>query len=387
MNRNDMKRIVYFLVSLLGFTKLAAQDPADFVLPSIISDHAVMQRDAEVKLWGWCPSVWDLKIVCSWAPNDTVHVSSDKYKYWETYINTPKAEGPHAIRFYGWEGKLCAEVKDILMGETWLCSGQSNMEYCFKWRVDDITDRSTLFDNKKIRFFKVAKSSSAYPVERIQGKWEICSPETAEDFSVVAFCFGKRLNEELGNLPIGLIGSYWGGTAIEPWMDEFTLRHEKLEEKTKALTAGWAPTANSSLYNAMIHPIINYTIAGVVWYQGEANNERHQDYGVMFDAMIRGWRNAFHHYLPFYFVQITPWSGYADKNAAYLREQQADVAATLRNTGMVVAGDLVNDLTDIHPSLKRQVGERLANMALKNSYHKEDIHKGGETMRVKVRSV
>ena len=257
MNRNDMKRIVYFLVSLLGFTKLAAQDPADFVLPSIISDHAVMQRDAEVKLWGWCPSVWDLKIVCSWAPNDTVHVSSDKYKYWETYINTPKAEGPYAIRFYGWEGKLCAEVKDILMGETWLCSGQSNMEYCFKWRVDDITDRSTLFDNKKIRFFKVAKSSSAYPVERIQGKWEICSPETAEDFSVVAFCFGKRLNEVLGNLPIGLIGSYWGGTAIEPWMDEFTLRHEKLEEKTKALTAGWAPTANSSLYNAMIHPIIN----------------------------------------------------------------------------------------------------------------------------------
>lgn len=174
----------------MGFTKLAAQDPADFVLPSIISDHAVMQRDAEVKLWGWCPSVWDLKIVCSWAPNDTVHVSSDKYKYWETYINTPKAEGPHAIRFYGWEGKLCAEVKDILMGETWLCSGQSNMEYCFKWRVDDITDRSTLFDNKRF-VFKVAKSSSAYPVERIQGKWEICSPETAEDFSVVAFALEK----------------------------------------------------------------------------------------------------------------------------------------------------------------------------------------------------
>lgn len=108
-----MKRIVYFLVSLLGFTKLAAQDPADFVLPSIISDHAVMQRDAEVKLWGWCPSVWDLKIVCSWAPNDTVHVSSDKYKYWETYINTPKAEGPYAIRFYGWEGKLCGFIRKM----------------------------------------------------------------------------------------------------------------------------------------------------------------------------------------------------------------------------------------------------------------------------------
>lgn len=368
-----MKRILYCIFSLLAYTQLAAQDSADFVLPSIISDHAVMQRNTEVKLWGWCPSVWDLKIVCSWASDDTIRVSSDKYKYWEAYVNTPEVEGPHSIRFYGWEGKLCAEVKDILMGETWLCSGQSNMEYCFKWRVDDIADRSSLFNNKKIRFFKVAKSSSKYPIERIQGKWEICSPETAEDFSVVGFCFGKKISEELGDVPIGLIGSYWGGTAIEPWMDDFILHHEKLVEKTKAITAGWAPTANSSLYNAMIYPIINYTIAGVVWYQGEANNERAKDYGVMFDAMIRGWRNAFHRYLPFYFVQIAPWNGYAGKNAAFLREQQADVAATLRNTGMVVVGDLVNDISDIHPSQKKKVGDRLANMALKEVYHKDDF--------------
>lgn len=370
---NNMKRLIYLIISLLAFSNMAAQDPADFVLPSIISDHAVMQRNAEVKLWGWCPSVWDLKIVCSWAPLDTIHASSDKYKYWEVYVNTPKEEGPHTIKFYGWENKLCAEVKDILMGESWLCSGQSNMEYCFKWRVDDVDDKTALFDNKKIRFFKVAKSSSKYPVERIQGKWEICSPETAEDFSVVAFCFGKKLNEELENLPIGLIGSYWGGTAIEPWMDEFMLNHEKLVDKTEALTAGWAPTANSSLYNAMIYPIVNYTIAGVIWYQGEANNERASDYGTMFDAMIRGWRNAFHRYLPFYFVQIAPWNGYDNKNAAYLREQQSNVAATLKNTGMVVIGDLVNDISDIHPSLKRQVGERLANLALKNLYHKDEL--------------
>lgn len=334
----------------------------------LYTDNMVLQRDVPLTVQG----------IANAGDRVTVSIADRQMKTkaglngkWSVTLPPLKAGGPYTLKISTDETDL--QYQNVLAGEVWLCSGQSNMEYCFKWRVDDITDRSTLFDNKKIRFFKVAKSSSAYPVERIQGKWEICSPEIAEDFSVVAFCFGKRLNEELGNLPIGLIGSYWGGTAIEPWMDEFTLRHEKLEEKTKALTAGWAPTANSSLYNAMIHPIINYTIAGVVWYQGEANNERHQDYGVMFDAMIRGWRNAFHHYLPFYFVQITPWSGYADKNAAYLREQQADVAATLRNTGMVVAGDLVNDLTDIHPSLKRQVGERLANMALKNSYHKEDI--------------
>ena len=124
----------------------------------------------------------------------------------------------------------------------------------------------------------------------------------------------------------------------------------------------------------MIYPIINYTFKGVIWYQGEANNERASDYGVLFDNMIRGWRNATHRYLPFYFVQIAPWNGYADKNAAYLREQQADVAATLRNTGMVVVSDLVNDISDIHPSLKRQVGERLANLALKQTYHKADLN-------------
>lgn len=156
-------------------------------------------------------------------------------------------------------------------------------------------------------------------------------------------------------------------------MDHFILEYENLLEKAEAQGAGWTPTASSSLYNAMIYPIVNYTIAGVAWYQGEANNERASDYGVMFDAMIRGWRNAFHRYLPFYFVQIAPWNGYAGKNAAYLREQQADVANTLRNTGMIVISDLVNDISDIHPSLKRQVGERLANVALKETYHKEGI--------------
>ena len=369
-----MRKIVCFLIALLGFTKVAAQDPADFVLPSIISDHAVMQRDATVKLWGWCPSVWDLKIVCSWAPNDTIHAKSDKLKYWEAFIDTPKEEGPHTIKFYGWENKLFAEVKDILMGETWLCSGQSNMEYCFRWRVDDIKDRTTFFDNKKIRFFQVNKSSSAYPVERIQGEWKIASLDNIEDFSVVAYCFGKQLNAGLDNVPVGLIGSYWGGTGIEPWMETFMLHHENLDKLADKIEPSWAPTAKSSLYNAMIYPIINYTFKGVIWYQGEANNERASDYGVLFDNMIRGWRNATHRYLPFYFVQIAPWNGYADKNAAYLREQQADVAATLRNTGMVVVSDLVNDISDIHPSLKRQVGERLANLALKQTYHKADLN-------------
>lgn len=368
-----MKRIFAIIISIQFFTSLWGQTP-EFILPSIISDHAVMQRNSEVKLWGWCPGAWDLKIVCSWAPQDTIHVKSNEYCAWEAYIQTPDLTGPHSIRFYGWENKLEREINDILMGETWLCSGQSNMEYLMSYPVLDAGDITKAIENKNLRFFKVSKATSKYPVERIEGKWVVCSSDTYKDFSAVAFFFGQHLNENL-NIPIGLIGSYWGGTSIEPWIDQFSFNHEKelYSLSPKQHPESWTPTANSSIYNAMIHPVKNYTIAGVIWYQGEGNNERAASYGTLLDGMIRGWRNEFHRYLPFYFVQIAPWNGYADKNAAYLREQQSDVAATLKNTGMVVVGDLVNDISDIHPSLKKQVGVRLANMVLYQTYGKKDI--------------
>jgi sialate O-acetylesterase len=372
----EMKQLPLILLTMACLTSslgLSAQEPADFVLPSIISDHAVMKRDSPVKLWGWCPAEWDLKIVCSWAEQDTLHVRSDKYNYWEKLVQTPKEEGPFSIRFFGWKNELCAEVKDILMGEPWLCSGQSNMEYPFRYRIDDESDKESLFTNGKIRVFKVEKASSRYPVERIQGKWELCTKERMDDFSAVAYYFGKYLNEGLGDVPVGLIGSYWGGTSIEPWMDDFIIRHEKLEPLTEKLQPSWAPTANSSLYNAMIHPVQNYRISGVVWYQGEANCDRYEDYGKMLSAMIRGWRRCFHIFLPFYMVQIAPYDGYSGKNAAYLREQQENIAKTLMNTGIVHIGDLVNDIHDIHPALKRQVGERLANLALYQTYDRHNL--------------
>jgi len=369
-----MKKILFLIPLLLSSLFGRAQDPADFVLPAIISDHAVMQRDAQVKLWGWCAATWDLKIVCSWAPNDTIHTHADKQNYWEAMIQTPKEEGPFSIKFYGFKDELRAEVKDILMGETWLCSGQSNMEFSFRWRVDDIEDRTHFFDNPKIRVFRVDKASSRYPVERIQGKWEFCSKEVMDNFSVVGYCFGKKLSEDLGNVPVGLIGSYWGGTAIEPWMDNFIIEQENLEERTQRLKASWAPTANSCLYNAMIYPIQNYSLSGIIWYQGEANCERYEDYGVMFNAMIRGWRNVFNKQLPFYFVQIAPEDGYEGKSGAYLREHQENVAESLPNVGMVCIGDLVNDVHDYHPTLKRQVGDRLANLALYQTYGHHDLN-------------
>lgn len=374
-----MRKLFYFILLCLPLANLSAQNP-EFALPSIISDHAVMQRNSEVRLWGWCPGTWDLKIVCSWSPKDTIHTTSDKYCEWETYIHTPSDKGPYQIRFYGWNNELVKEINDILMGETWLCSGQSNMEYCFMWRVDDAKNIKEDLTDKPIRIFKVSKASSVYPTERIEGKWEICSPETCKEFSVVAYYFGYRLNEKL-QIPIGLIGSYWGGTCIEPWipdssykLEDTAYNHEKsLSKRAQYQGTSWTPYAPSSIYNAMIYPIIRYTVAGVIWYQGEANNERAADYGALFNGLIRGWRKASCRFLPFYYVQIAPWNGYAAKNGAYLREQQSNMLDGIENVGMVSTGDLVNDISDIHPSLKKQVGFRLANLALRERYKQNDI--------------
>lgn len=357
---------------------VAAQDKADFVLPGLISDHAVMLRNADVKLWGWCPAQWDLKIVCSWNPQDTVHVRSNKENYWETVVHTPAEAGPHSIQFWGWWG-LEREVKDILMGEPWLCSGQSNMEYCFRWNISDIDSRDNLFKNDRLRVFRVEKAGSNYPVERIKGHWELCSKEVMDYFSVAAYFFGEQLSREL-DVPVGLVGAYWGGTPAEAWATPDCFDDPVLLASSEKIAPNWPPVKNSVLYNAMIYPVKNYTYAGIIWYQGEANNERYADYSRMFSALIHGWRKDFNRNLPFYFVQIAPWNGYAAKNGAFLREQQQMVDDTVENTEMAVITDLVNDISDIHPSVKRQVGERLANLALNKLYGRADIRPFSPTL-------
>ncbi|MEG2947689.1 MAG: sialate O-acetylesterase, partial [Bacteroidales bacterium] len=235
-----MKQFYILLLSLLSFSLTLSAQHKDFILPSILSDHAVLQRNSEVKLWGWCPSIWNLKIVCSWMPTDTIRTQADKNCAWSVYVNTPDAGGPHSIRFYGWQGRLEAEINDILMGESWLCSGQSNMEYNFNWRVSDAGDIGTMLANREVRFFKVPVGFSTQPLEKIGGKWEVCTPESYKDFSVVGFFFGQRLHGEL-NVPVGLIGSYWGGTAVQPWTPASTYALEPaLEEKANRLPASWA---------------------------------------------------------------------------------------------------------------------------------------------------
>lgn len=342
-------------------------------LPSILSNHAVLQQSSEVKLWGWGPGSFKVSIICSWDPADTVSVLIGAECMWKTNVRTPKSGGPYTIQFLCGKQKII--INDILIGEVWLCSGQSNMEYNFHWGITDADDALKTSANRKIRFFQVNQSYDKYPQSDCKGEWKICDSVSAANFSVIGYIFGRNIYEKL-KVPIGLIGSYWEGTCAQAWTPKEVFDTDTaLKKMTKNIEAyGWAPKGASLLYNSMIHPITRYRLAGVIWYQGEANvASESTTYGKLFSALILNWRKAFHNDFPFYFVQIAPWNGYPGINAAFLREQQESVLSVAK-TGMIAIGDLVNDVSNIHPQSKREVSNRLSNLVLKEQYGFNDLH-------------
>jgi len=356
----------FFVLSFLFITLFAGAQPA-LRLPAIYSDHAVLQQNSDVKVWGWAPCTWPVKISCSWNPTDTVFVTPGNDCSWTASIKTPKASNtPYSITFVSNKQKLT--INDILIGEVWLCSGQSNMEYNFNDGPIDAGDAVEQSANNEIRFFQISHLYNNFPQTNCDGVWKICSPETVKNMSVVGYYVGKRINEATKS-PVGLIASYWGGTCVQVWMPKEVFdKNEALNKAANNLSpVNWAPIAPSVLYNAMIFPFVPYRIAGTVWYQGEGNTEKAQDYGKLFTAMIKSWRDVFENNFSFYFVQIAPWSGYGGLSGAILREQQ-ESALALPKTGMIGVGDLVDNIRDIHPKLKQAVGNRLADLVLKEQY-------------------
>ena len=361
-----MKKI--FIPIVLFFISMAATAQWGMRLPAIISNHAVLQQAADVKLWGWAQSGNAVKISCSWNPTDTVKAEPRKDWTWDAIVKTPKSGGPYTITFISGTQKII--VTDILIGEVWLCSGQSNMEYAFNWQqgVLDAGNEVANSANNQLRFFQLSHKYNSFPQTNSDGEWKVSSPETTPSMSVAGYFFGKKINDTM-KVPVGMIASYWGGTCVQSWTPNEVYQHDEelktLAGRTKMVN--WAPVEPSVIYNAMLYPLVNYKIAGAIWYQGEANTGEPEDYGKLFVGMIQGWRDAFHNDFPFYFVQIAPWNGYGGISAALLREQQ-ETALKLPKTGMIVVGDLVDDITNIHPKIKKEVGNRLANMALKEQY-------------------
>ncbi len=406
---------VYCILLSILFVTLVS---ADVRLPSVISSGMVLQQNDSVAIWGWAENNQKIEVTPGWSRDKYTVISGTDGK-WMMEIKTPSAGGPYTITVNGGNEVI---LRDILIGEVWLCSGQSNMEMSLgpvnQWQPGVMNYEKELADSNypQIRFFTVPRKSSAEMQQDCQAQWAKCNRETVAPFSAVAYFFGKRLHKNL-NIPIGLIMSAHGGTPCQSWTEmkfmrsheafgslleeydnacerypealkEWEIKVKQWEISAKEMRARgdippqkpWQPMgpgnqhAPASLFNGMISPILPYSIRGVIWYQGEANARRAFEYRFIFPAMIQNWREEWNDPdMPFFYVQIAPWQYSEPDIAAELREAQLITMNIMPYTGMVVTTDLVDNVDDIHPENKRPVGERLALWALANVYNQGDI--------------
>lgn len=339
---------------------------AQISLPSVFCDNMVLQQNTKVPIWGQGRAGENLKLVGSWLPNDTVVATVDSKGRWEADINTTMAGGPYTLKIIE---PSAIELQNVMLGEVWLCSGQSNMEWKAKSGLVNKEEEIIKADHPNIRFFRTANRGADYPQYDCEGKWEICTPETMSETSAVAYFFARKLQEEM-NVPVGLIVSAWGGTPAEVWAPKESVENnEILKKNAPTKQFAWWPIESGALYNQMIYPLISYRIAGALWYQGESNHEKYESYDLLIKTMVSEWRKNNGHDFPFYFVQIAPYKYNSKVNApALFREQQEKTSRELLNSGMIVVSDLVHNVSDIHPIDKQNVGFRLANMALAETY-------------------
>jgi sialate O-acetylesterase len=365
-----MKRI-YLIISALI---LSAGLFANVVLPPVIGSGMVLQQNTQVLLWGKAGTA-QIKIITSWNNRQYI-VLKQKDSSWRVRVQTPKAGGPYQITFIDGGRTI---LKDILIGEVWVCSGQSNMEMPVKGfgnqPVFNSNDLLMDAENTHIRLFRLERALSRTPQWDVKTTgWQMADAESVKDFSAVGYQYAKLLQEKL-KVPVGVIMSTWGGTMIEAWMDSTSVKAFP-EVKPAADTAAIVKNDPSVLYNAMINPFIGYGIKGVIWYQGEQNRVNYQIYDRLMVAMVAQWRKAWAMGdWPFYYVQIAPYT-YTVKDkqglAAYLREAQAKAMCEIPNAGMVVTTDAGSEKL-IHPPDKSTVSKRLAYWALANTYGKKGI--------------
>ncbi|MFI5187529.1 MAG: sialate O-acetylesterase [Chitinophagales bacterium] len=364
-----MKRLILCITCITILFFVSTSLFANIRLPAIIGSHMVLQQKNEATIWGWCDVSEKIKLRTSWDTITYTATGSASAK-WEIKINTPLAGGPYQIAIDG-NNKIVLE--DVLIGEVWVCSGQSNMEMKVNWGLhypDEVANAT----DKNIRFFYIPRTTADYPQDDLKAEWVVCSPDEMKNFSAAGYFFGKTIREAL-NVPVGLINSSWGGTPAEVWTPGETINNNSILKAAAAALkpVPWGPILPASTYNAMIFPITKYSIAGSIWYQGEANVEGASTYSELLSAMITAWRKAWQKDFPFYYAEIAPFAGYGDNSSsAFLREAQTKTLVTPK-TGMIVITDLVDNINDIHPKMKKEVGIRLANYALSETYGKKDI--------------
>ena len=424
-----MKHILYLAQALalaVGLV-IAAPAVADVTMPHVFGSHMVLQRDQAIPVWGWADP--EEKVSVQIGDQPAVTTAADQAGAWHVALPAMQAGGPFTVKI---AGKNAIALEDVWAGEVWLCSGQSNMEMVVASCLNPQQEIATA-NYPKIRHIAVPKSVASVPAKDFPGQWQVCSPETAGGFTACGYFMARELHKRL-NVPVGLVHSSWGGTRIEPWTtpagfaqvpaledirqmiakadphsaiykDGLGKYLDRLEAWTQATRQSIAqeklvtampefppefvplaarPDAHgqpTTLYNAMIHPLVPFGIRGAIWYQGESNHVEGRLYTEKMKALINGWRQLWGSELPFYFVQIAPFP-YGNENPVVLAEfwEAQSAALKIPNTGMVVTSD-IGDYNDIHPRNKQEVGRRLALLALKNVYGQNDVVCSGPTFK------
>ena len=391
-------RYLCFIVLLLA-PQLAR---AELKMPSIFGDRMVVQRDQPIRVWGWTAP--GTEVTVTMAEHEAT-AEADSGGRFDLRLDALPAGGPHQMVV---EADETRTIEDVLVGEVWICSGQSNMAWPVS-AADDPDLESLAAKYPKIRLISVPNVGTQEPQQDFDGSWQACTPETVKGFSAVGYFFGRRLHQTL-DVPVGLIDNAWGGSAAEAWVnrkvleaddsydellahwDEIAERydHEAAmaryeENRQQWIDAGRKggpprrprnPLAGNhrpaNIYNGVLHPTIGYTIRGVIWYQGESNASRAYQYRELFPLMIRNWRDEWDQGdFPFYWVQLADFRAEVEEpqgsDWAELREAQTMALSTLPNTGQAVIVDL-GEASDIHPRNKQDVAKRLARWALARDY-------------------
>jgi sialate O-acetylesterase len=383
----------------------------EVALPSILGDHMVLQRGVAAPIWGWANPEESVTVTIDDQEHQT---KADAKGNWSVRLQPLEVGAPRAMTIQGQNNKIT--LRDVLVGEVWVCSGQSNMQWpvATSWNAD-LTIAAA--DHPQIRLITVETPGIQQPLEDFQGKWEVCRPETVGDFSAVGYLFGLQLHDLL-EVPIGLIDNAWGGSSCEAWVQRDRLQDADLYgplmkrwEETESdpekssfyaeFEAAWmkwqdefiaakkagqplppAPRRPNNpmiqqhrpanLFMGRVEPVMPFAIRGVIWYQGESNASRAFQYRELFPLMIRNWRDAWEQgSFPFYWVQLADYRAEkpepGDSDWAELREAQTIAVEKLPSTGQAVIIDL-GEGNDIHPRNKLEVGKRLARLALAKDY-------------------
>ncbi len=401
---NRIKKPSFALLALLivplvlPAVNLEAQQ-TPFRVAQIFGDNMVLQRDAEIPIWGWANPGDEISVELDGHSSGTMADGSGK---WMARFHPMQVGEPFSITISGPQSKVVLE--NVVVGEVWICSGQSNMEWAVSGAAN-ANEEIAAANFPSIRQVKINHQIDTQPTSDAPNSgWKVCSSENTGDFTAVGYYFGRMLHDEL-KVPIGLVNSSWGGTIVEAWTSgDSLISHPDFRKNIQALrdrepsaqaqspsdadakTVFDGPNNPTALYNGMIHPLVPFAVRGAIWYQGESNADRAEQYRSLFPLLIKDWRAKWESEMPFYWVQLANFQQTVDtpqaSDWAELREAQS-MALKLPSTGEAVIID-IGDARDIHPRNKQDVGKRLALIALAKDYGKKVEFSGPRFREMKI---